>query len=49
MTSTSSRHDTSAASRWRRPVRQRAATVGLSAAALILAAACSSGGQSAGR
>ena len=48
MTSTSSRHDTSAASRWRRPVRQRAATVGLSAAALILAAACSSGGQSAG-
>jgi hypothetical protein len=48
MTSTSSRHDTSAASRWCRPVRQRAATVGLSAAALILAAACSSGGQSAG-
>jgi hypothetical protein len=48
MTSTSGRHDTSAASRWYRPVRQRAATVGLSAAALILAAACSSGGQSAG-
>jgi hypothetical protein len=40
--------DSSALSRWRRPVRQRACAVGLSAAALILAAGCSSGGTSAG-
>lgn len=47
MTSISSGHD-SAPSQWRRPVQQRAAAVGLSAATLILAAACSSGGTSAG-
>jgi hypothetical protein len=40
-------NDSSALSRWCRPVRQRAA-VDLSAAALILVAACSSGGTSAG-
>lgn len=40
--------DTSALSRWGRPVRRRACAVGLSAAALILATACSSGGTSAG-
>lgn len=39
--------DTTALSRWCRPVGQRAAAVGLSAAALILVA-CSSGGTSAG-
>jgi hypothetical protein len=42
------KRDSSAVPRWYRPVRQRAAAVGLSAAALILAAACSSGGTSAG-
>jgi hypothetical protein len=42
------KRDSSAVSRWYRPVRQRAAAVGVSAATLILAAACSSGGTSAG-
>jgi hypothetical protein len=40
--------DTTALSRWCRPVRQRAAAVGLPAAALILVAACSSAAMSAG-
>ena len=40
--------DTTALSRWCRPVRQRAAAVGLPAAALILVAACSYGGTSPG-
>ena len=39
---------TSALSRWCSPGWQRACAVGLSAAALVLAAACSSGGTSAG-
>ena len=42
------RNDSSALSRWCWPVRQRAYAVGLSAAALIFAAACSFGGTSAG-
>jgi hypothetical protein len=41
--------ETTALSRWCRPVRQRAAAVGLPAAALILVAACSSAAMSAGR
>jgi len=40
--------DTTALSRWCRPVRQRAAAVGLPAAALILVAACSSAATSPG-
>jgi hypothetical protein len=40
--------DTSAVSRWCRPVRQRVYAVGLSAAALILVAACSSGTSAGG-
>jgi hypothetical protein len=41
--------DSAAVSRWYRPVRQHAYAAGLSAAALILVGACSSGGTSAGR
>jgi hypothetical protein len=40
--------DTTSLSRWCRPVRQRAAAAGLPIAALILVAACSSAGTSAG-
>ena len=49
MTSVPGRYDSSARSRWCRPVRLRAAAaVGLSAAVLILVAACSAGGKPAG-
>ncbi len=45
MTSMLGAYHSSAPSRWYRPVRQRATVVGLSAAALTLISACSSGGK----
>ena len=47
MTSILSGHDSAARSGWYRPVRPRGAIVGISVAALLLVAACSSGSKSA--